>query len=75
MNQVLKGQIIARFGTLYRFAKSVGVTPNQVSEIIHGRRGISSNRMLEWSLALGCSPEIFNHRGPANLKLDNVVEH
>jgi len=41
----------------YRLAKSIGVSPRRINEIVHGKRAITADSALRIGKALGTSPE------------------
>lgn len=54
--EILAEEFLAPMGiTAYRLAKETGVPQTRLSEIIHGRRGISADTGLRLSRALGLS--------------------
>ncbi len=55
MNKKLRLEILKRFDRQRSFADAVGVSESIVSDILHGRRGISDKYMESWCAALKCS--------------------
>ena len=54
--EVLAVEFLAPLGiSQYRLAKTIGVAPTRIGEIIHGTRGISPDTALRLSRALGTS--------------------
>ena len=43
----------------YRLARSIGVPPIRINEIVHGRRSITADTALRVGQALGMSPEFW----------------
>ncbi len=43
--------------TQYRLARTVGVPPRRINEIVHGRRSITADSALRLGKALGMTPE------------------
>ena len=43
--------------TQYRLAKTIGVPPRRINEIVHGRRSITADTALRIGRALGTTPE------------------
>ena len=43
----------------YRLAKTVGVAPRRINEIVHGRRSITADTALRVGRALGMSAEFW----------------
>ena len=43
--------------TQYRLARTVGVPPRRINEIVHGRRSITADTALRLGKALGMTPE------------------
>ncbi len=41
----------------YRLAKTIGVPPRRINEIVHGRRSITADTALRIGQALGMTPE------------------
>lgn len=58
--EILKEEFLDPLGLSQRaFARSIDVPPNRVSEIIRGRRNITGDTAIRFSLALGTSPEMW----------------
>lgn len=54
--EILAEEFLAPLGiTQYRLAKTIGVAPTRIGEIVHGTRGISPDTALRLSRALGTS--------------------
>ena len=45
--------------TQYRLAKTIGVAPRRINEIVHGRRSITADTALRIGCALGMSAEFW----------------
>ncbi len=45
--------------TQYRLARTVGVPPRRINEIVHGRRSITADTALRLGKALGMTPEFW----------------
>ncbi len=45
--------------TQYRLARTVGVPPRQINEIVHGRRSVTADTALRLGKALGMTPEFW----------------
>ena len=43
----------------YRLAKTIGVSPRRINEIVHGRRSITADTALRMGQALGMTPEFW----------------
>ena len=43
----------------YRLAKTIGVSPRRINEIVHGRRSITADTALRVGQALGMTPEFW----------------
>ena len=43
----------------YRLAKTIGVSPRRINEIVHGRRSITADTALRMRQALGMTPEFW----------------
>ncbi len=43
----------------YRLAKTIGVSPRRINEIVHGRRSITADTALRMGQALGMTPELW----------------
>jgi addiction module HigA family antidote len=51
--EILLGEFLEPLGITQRdFAKAIGVTPAYVSDIVHGRRGVSAEMALRFEVAL-----------------------
>ena len=60
LGEILKEEFLDPLGLSQRaFARSIDVPPNRVSEIIRGRRNITGDTAIRFSLALGTSPEMW----------------
>ena len=60
MNKALKSKIVLKFGTQDDFAARIGVSRSFVSNVIRGRRKLSFEKKILWTVVLGCSlDEIF----------------
>lgn len=58
--EILQEEFLEPLGLSQRaFARSIDVPPNRVNEIIRGRRNITGDTALRFSLALGTSPEMW----------------
>jgi antitoxin HigA-1 len=53
----------------YRLAKTIGVPPRRINEIVHGRRRITPETGLRMSRALGLSDRYW-----LNIQLDHDIE-
>ena len=45
--------------TQHRLARTVGVAPRRINEIVHGRRSITADTALRLGKALGMTPEFW----------------
>ena len=45
--------------TQYRLARTVGVPPRRINEIVHGRRSVTADTALRLGRALGMTPEFW----------------
>ena len=45
--------------TQYRLARTVGVPPRRINEIVHGRRAITADTALRLGKALGMTPDFW----------------
>ncbi|MCY3958593.1 MAG: HigA family addiction module antitoxin [Chloroflexi bacterium] len=43
----------------YRLARTVGVPPRRINEIVHGRRSVTADTALRLGKALGMTPEFW----------------
>ena len=43
----------------YRLAKTIGVPPTRINEIVHGRRSVTADTALRIGQALGMTPEFW----------------
>jgi antitoxin HigA-1 len=51
--EILLGEFLEPLGITQRdFAKAIGVTPAYISDIVHGRRGVSAEMALRFEVAL-----------------------
>ena len=58
--EVLAEEFLAAMGiTQYRLAKSIGVPPRRVNEVVLGKRGITADTALRLSRYFGNSPEFW----------------
>jgi len=58
--EILKEEFLDPMGLSQReFARTIHVPPNRVNEIIRGKRSISGDTAIRFSLALGTSPEMW----------------
>ncbi len=55
------------------FARAIDVPPNRVNEIIRGRRSVTGDTAIRFSLALGTSPEMWL-RLQARYELEKAME-
>ena len=54
----------------YRLAKTIGVPPRRINEIVHGRRSVTADTALRIGRALGMTPEFWlNLQGMYDLDL------
>ena len=54
----------------YRLAKTIGVPPRRIGEIVHGRRSVTADTALRIGQALGVTPEFWlNLQGMYDLDL------
>ena len=54
----------------YRLAKTIGVPPRRIDEIVHGRRSVTADTALRIGQALGVTPEFWlNLQGMYDLDL------
>ena len=61
-NRVLKGKIIERFGSQWRFAQALGVHEGVVSKIVNRRRSLGKTAKQRWAKILKCDPEMFDRQ-------------
>ena len=53
-------EMLAELGvSQYRLARTIGVPPRRINEIIHGRRSITADTALRIGRALGTTPEFW----------------
>ncbi len=58
--EILKEEFLDPLGLSQRaFAKKLDVPPNRINDIVRGRRSITGDTALRFSLALGTSPEMW----------------
>jgi addiction module HigA family antidote len=68
---MLKEEFLTEYGlSQSRLAKTIGISPNRIAEIVHNRRRITADTALRLSLYFGNSPEFLDESsGP--LRLEN----
>lgn len=60
--EVLLSQFLEPRGiTQYRLAKSTGVPPRRINEIVLGKRGITADTALRLARYFGTAPELWMH--------------
>ena len=53
-------EFLEEFGiSQYRLAKTIGVPPRRINEIVHGRRSVTADTALRIGRALGMTPEFW----------------
>ena len=53
-------EILAGLGiSQYRLARTIGVPPRRINEIVHGRRSVTADTALRIGRALGTTPEFW----------------
>lgn len=58
--EVLSEEFLDPLGiSQYRLAKSIGVPPRRINEIVHGKRGITGDTALRLARFFGNSPEFW----------------
>lgn len=58
--EILKEEFLDPLGLSQRaFAKMIHVPPNRVNDIIRGKRSVTGDTALRFSLALGTSPQMW----------------
>src|ERR1700686_3599407 len=58
--EMLKEEFLAEFGlSQNRLAKSIGISPNRIAEIVNNRRRITADTALRLGLYFGNSPEFW----------------
>ena len=50
---LIRGKIVARFGTVAEFSKAIGYSPVKTSKILNQRQGLSAEDIKVFSDALG----------------------
>lgn len=53
----LRGRIVAKFGTIEKFADSLGVSQETLSKKLNNKVAISQKEVVEWSSMLGIASE------------------
>jgi len=72
--EILKEEFLDPLGLSQReFARAIDVPPNRVNEIIRGRRSVTGDTAIRFSLALGTSPEMWL-RLQARYELEKAME-
>lgn len=57
---MLKEEFLAEYGiSQHQLAKTIGISPNRVAEIVNNRRRITADAALRLSLYFGDSPEFW----------------
>ena len=58
--EILKEEFLDPLGlTQRKFAKMIHVPPNRVNDIIRGKRSVTGDTAIRFSLALGTSPQMW----------------
>lgn len=58
--EILEEEFLKPLGLTQRaFARSIDVAPNRVNEIVRGKRSITGDTAIRFSLSLGTSPEMW----------------
>jgi len=57
MNLVLKGKIIEKFGSQWKFAHSLGTHEHLISQVVRGKRDLSPEDRKKWAEKLGSKEE------------------
>lgn len=58
--EILEEEFLNPLGLTQRaFARSIDVSPNRVNDIVRGKRSITGDTAIRFSLALGTSPEMW----------------
>jgi len=58
--EILKKEYLVPLGLTQRaFARSIDVPPNRVNDIVRGKRSVTGDTAIRFSLALGTSPEMW----------------
>lgn len=58
--EILEEEFLIPIGLTQRaFARSIHVPPNRVNDIVRGKRSITGDTAIRFSLALGTSPEMW----------------
>ncbi len=53
-------EMLAELGiSQYRLARTIGVSPRRINEIVHGRRSVTADTALRIGRALGMTPEFW----------------
>lgn len=52
MNQILKAQIIRKYGTQYKFARALNVQETLISSVVREHRELDLARQKQWAKAL-----------------------
>ena len=53
-------EMLAELGiSQYRLARTIGVPPRRINEIVHGRRSVTADTALRIGRALGTTPEFW----------------
>jgi addiction module HigA family antidote len=56
--EMLRDEFLAEYGlSQNQLAKAIGISPNRIAEILHGRRRITADTALRFSLYFNNSPE------------------
>jgi len=58
--EILKEEFLSPLGLSQRaFARMIHVPPNRVNDIINGKRSVTGDTAIRFSLALGTSPQMW----------------
>ena|SRR5438105_12126879 len=58
--EMLKEEFLAEYGlSQTQLAKTIGISPNRIAEIVNNRRRITADTVLRLSLYFGNSPEFW----------------
>lgn len=60
LGEILKKEFLVPLGISQRvFPRNLDVPPDRINDIVRGRRSITGNTALRFSMALGTSPEMW----------------
>jgi len=56
LNNILRGRIVQKYGTLYRFGEAMGLSPAKVTWRLNGKTNWKSEEIVKATRLLGIQP-------------------